>query len=420
MNLLIFAGAGTSIELGVPAMGGMATEFIAHSQQWNVEPLLVEKLMGSILDIEHLIESLDKICDARQPLQILDDLTTSLDSVDTVRSEVEWFVQHAAERIAALDANLMWGSVLRAAGEHELTFVTTNYDRGIELAANAVGITLMDGFEPFGGGEVARWIGFSSSNTNTSIIKLHGSTDWYSEQNSGHPLKLRHPMPLFGRGTLRLSNGEELGSALILPSREKILSKPPYPRLTQAFLNAVDSCDAAVFVGSSLRDEHIKDAAASIAMTRPVYIVNPNGNSLEVPHAKSIAQPASEFLVSTLPASLAYSEPLNMIGQDSSNEKKNTTSMLELLQIATNSQEHTDRRCEAIERLDQQSVTLGEHLISKLLSDNDVTVSRYALGLVATSPDRDVLLDSAKMSLHLSDASFAEELTLLEKIAGKS
>ncbi len=91
---------------------------------------------------------------------------------------------------------------------------------------------------------------------------------------------------------LRLSNGEALGSALILPSREKLLTKPPYPRLTQAFLNAADRCEAAVFVGSSLRDPHIRDAASSIASDRPLFLVNPSGDTLGVNQARAIAQPA--------------------------------------------------------------------------------------------------------------------------------
>ena len=134
MRMLIFAGAGTSIELGVPVMEGMAIEFRAHAEQWNVEPDIVIKLMGDVLDVEHLIESVDKICEARKPLEVLGGQVDSIDRVDIVRSELEWFVQHAAERIVSFDAQLMWGSVLRTAKDHTLTFVTTNYDRAIELA----------------------------------------------------------------------------------------------------------------------------------------------------------------------------------------------------------------------------------------------------------------------------------------------
>lgn len=416
MRLLIFAGAGTSIELGVPAMAGMAIEFIAHCKQWEVEPELVRQMMGDTLDIEHLIENLDQICAAREPLEAIGNLAARLDRVDTVRSEVEWFVQHAAERIAARDAHLMWGSVLRTATDHELTFVTTNYDRAIELAANAEQVSLVDGFQSFGETEVAPWTGFDAATSNPLIVKLHGSTDWYADQVSDQPLKLRHPMPLFGRAALRLSNGQELGSALVLPSREKLLSKPPYPRLSQAFLNAADACEAAVFVGSSLRDPHIRDAASTIATDRPVFIINPGGDSLDVNHAKPIAQPASQFLISTLPAALSHTDPRTILANTTDVPKKREASMLGLLRRATDENEQTERRCEAIEQLDQQSVTLDEHFIRELLSSNDGTVARYTLGLLATSLARETLLTTALQSPHATDNSFAEELTYLKQM----
>jgi len=231
VKVLLFAGAGVSIELGVPGMFGMGEEFLDHTKQWNVEPDLVQKLMGSSMDVEHLIEALDRICTARLSLEVIGQDTVPLERVDKVRAEVEWFVQHAAERVVAKDAKLMWGSVLRAASSHDITFVTTNYDRAIELAANAEQVHLDDGFGPFVHDETALWIGFGQTTASPPLVKLHGSTDWYeyADGKTASPTKLRHPMPLFGRATLHLSDGQELGSALILPSREKLLTHAPIP-----------------------------------------------------------------------------------------------------------------------------------------------------------------------------------------------
>ena len=90
--------------------------------------------------------------------------------------------------------------------------------------------------------------------------------------------------------------------------------------------------------------------------------------------------------------------------------------MLGLLRRATDENEQTERRCEAIEQLDQQSVTLDEHFIRELLSSNDGTVARYTLGLLATSPARETLLTTALQSPHATDNSFAEELTYLKQM----
>ena len=369
MKLLIFAGAGTSVELGVPAMTGMAKEFLSHCQQWDVEPEMVETLMSGELDIENLIENLDKIHGAALPLQTITDETSYLEKVSIIRSEVEWFVQHMAERVVGTDASFMWGAVLSASKSHELTFVTTNYDRGIELAANACGILLTDGFEQSGGQEIAKWGGFIESKTSPALIKLHGSTDWYTDLNTNAPLKLRHPMPLFGNSALNLSSGERLGSALILPSREKLLTKPPYPRLSQTFLNAGDNCEAAIFIGSSLRDSHIHDAAKTIASSRPVFIVDPNETSPAIDNIKYINEPASRFLMSTLPTALANADPLKVLEMAAS-QNTNNNRVIEFVRLANDIQESTERRCEAIDRLDQLSVKLGELQLKKLLSVN--------------------------------------------------
>jgi hypothetical protein len=309
----------------------------------------------------------------------------------------------------------MWGPALRSVRNHEVTFVTTNYDRAIELAANAEGVQLTDGFGSFADGEMARWIGLQQSKVNPSIVKLHGSTDWYSTSATGEPIKLRHPMPLFGRGTLRLPNNVDLGSALILPSREKLLTRPPYPRLSQAFLNAADACEAAIFIGTSLRDHHIRDAATEIAKSRPAFIVNPEGDNLGIGRAVGVAQSASRFLISTLPSALLAPEPVSALGnavQDPQHEEPNT---LELVRLATSTHEHSERRCQAIEMLDARSVALDGHFVRALVSDKDATVSRYALGLVPASTDRNILITTLQ-SPHVTDAAFAEELALLQQI----
>lgn len=415
MKLLVFAGAGTSVELGVPAMAGLATEFLQHARQWNVEPDLVARVMGSELDVEVLIERLDKVCSAKEPLGAVVDIGAEIARVDVIRAEVEWFVQHVCERIVPRDARLMWGSLLNCASVHEIALVTTNYDRAIELAANAEGHSLDDGFGPFHVSERASWNGFNAGGVDR-LIKLHGSTDWFADQTSGQPSKLRHPMPLFGRGTLRLPQGDELGSALVLPSREKLLTRPPYPRLTQAFLNACDRCEMAVFVGASLRDFHVRDAALTIARDRPVFVVNRQGKTFDIQGVVAIAQPASDFLISTLPAALSAADPASVLKNVSNNQIRTSTGIFESLQIALDDHQSTTRRCEAIEALDQRGVSLSAPIIEQLLVGEDCTVARYALALVTTSHESTHLSGAAHQCRHVNDALFAEELGLLEKI----
>lgn len=72
MKVLLFAGAGTSVELGVPAMAGLATDFRGHCRQYDVQAELVEPiLLNAGMDIEILIETLDQLCGAGPALDVV-------------------------------------------------------------------------------------------------------------------------------------------------------------------------------------------------------------------------------------------------------------------------------------------------------------------------------------------------------------
>lgn len=417
MNVLIIAGAGTSVELGVPGMAGLAEEFIDHSRQWDIEPSIVDQILGRTPDIEHLIEELDHICTARGSLQAIGENNLKFERYDKVRAEVEWFIQHAAERVLPREAALMWGGTLRASCHLNLTIVTTNYDRAIELAANAERVRLDDGFGDFDQRETAAWRGFGRSSGQLTLAKIHGSTDWYSEGDSGSPTKLRHPMPLFGRAELQLPDGSRLGSALILPSREKLLTRDPYPRLSQAFLNACDTCELAVIIGSSLRDHHLRGAAQSIANRAPTFVVNPSGTAQGIVNASAIAKNASSFLIGILPAALASSDPVKWLESIGSNKSAHNGSSLHSLRAALDDDEETFARCRAVEQLVEEGLVLDTHWMGQLLECSDPHVARYALGLIAQSPQQDELLKLAASSVHVeSNAAFSEDFSILKEM----
>jgi hypothetical protein len=413
LKILVLAGAGTSVELGVPGMVGMAEEFLSHARQWDIEPDLAAQIMGAVCDVENLIEGLDQISQAKTPLTAMGQ-EIDFARVDKLRSEVEWFVQHLAERLIPSDAHLMWGPLLRTVDPTHLTLVTTNYDRAIELAANAERLSLADGYTRFGKTEIAPWVGFAQDDRRTPLVKMHGSTDWYASDKHGVPYKLRHPMPLFGRSILSLSGGHQLGSALVLPSREKLLTRAPYPRLSQQFLNAADACDWASFVGSSMRDPHIREAAASIVRRVPLFIVNPAGETYGLEGACGIAQPASTFLMSTLPAALLTDDPIAYLRSTEADTSE--TSTLTAARQALNERAPTAVRCRALDELYGKKATLDSTHINELLRASDPTVARYALGLIPYSPVRESLIEEAERSLHYEDAAFGQDLVLLRSL----
>ena len=415
MKMLIFAGAGTSVELGVPSMSGLAAEFLAHSDQWKIEPEFVQEIMESELDVEHLIEEVDRICEGGASLEKIGRNFDDLAKAEKVRAEVDWFVQHAAERVALGDARLMWGSVLQASETHDITFVTTNYDRAIELAANGEGVPLQDGFATLDSVENIPWSGFEPKGITPKLVKLHGSTDWFSEKNSSEPIKIRHPMAMFGRATL-LFDGMELGSALILPSREKLLTRAPYPRLTQAFLNAADECEVAFFVGSSLRDDHIRNAARAIASRVPVFVVNISEDSRGVEGAFTIAEHASTFLISTLSNALCSANPLEILKEYSRSVVKEQGGILSIVKELLNADLEKKVRCNAAELLHGRKVTLAPKLVEQVLNQGDATFGRYVLGLIPYSAAYRELMEIAQNSVHSGDEAYRDEVAILRKV----
>ena len=424
MKILVFAGAGTSIELGVAAMTGMATDFLSHVRQWEVQPDIVDSLMGSVRDLERLIEKVDQICDARDSLDLLDlDMSQLGPRVATVRREVEWFVQHAAERIAAGDANLMWGPVLRCSKSHEIVFVTTNYDRAIEVAANAEGMRLDDGFAAPGVGETAPWIGFERNDGAVKLIKLHGSTDWYRDKPTRRAIKLRHPMPLFADGTLVFAD-RQLGAALVLPSREKILTREPYPWLSHEFLGAGASSEIIVVVGSSLRDPHIRQAAEAWAKKTPVFVVTPDGELQAVSGANVIRETASEFLISTLPNALGSHNPVACLKRrchradavEETQEPCRNDGIVNVVRVALDEGFDAASRCGAVGQLVDIGATLPPRWVEGLINEENPALARHALGLIMGSSEHQELTRIARESPHMGDGPFRDEYRMLREV----
>jgi hypothetical protein len=113
VNILIFAGAGTSVELGVPAMRDMALRLAEHLLERRLVPELVSKftelLRNAGYDIEDLIEELDHMTSAIDANAKWGNAAAALTGLRVLRQEAEWFVNHVCERVEAESAALLWG-----------------------------------------------------------------------------------------------------------------------------------------------------------------------------------------------------------------------------------------------------------------------------------------------------------------------
>jgi hypothetical protein len=307
-------------------------------------------------------------------------------------------------------------------GRAELTIASTNYDRAVEITASRLKKHIDDGFVPFGGNETAAWKGFREPQ-GTRLLKLHGSTDWYHGTDY-QVFKLRHPMPLYGPLEIvsRKAANLPLHSALVLPSREKQVTVPPFPELGTEFRNRAADAEVALFVGSSLRDPHIRDVCVSCVRARPTFVVSKSGAFADgvLPEgAVVIRQSAGQFLVSTFPRFLE-SHSVQVLIDSAASGSSALSDSLEWVVTASAVNGSTRDRCGAIERLADTGIPLAGVEVEALLRSSDADVSLYALGLIQASVDRDRLLEIARsLAQQKGSGEFSAELQLLENLVAK-
>jgi len=425
MKILLFTGAGASAELGIPTMRPMAEKFVEHLEQQRFPEDVVrrirERLVQAQYDIEHLIDDMDSIergnqANRRWGMEIK---SAGVDDIANIRREAEWFLMHICERVDPRAALCLWLPLFRQLGHHELTIATTNYDRAIEIAVAEIGAELHDGFSPFKTNEYTGWEGFQDDQF-PRLLKLHGSTDWYHSHDGGKVWKLRHAMPLFGALTLRAGANPslELGSAAVLPSREKKVTLAPYPALMFEFQLAARQVDLVMFVGTSLRDADIRSMCEEAANRVPTWFVSRRDSieSFAPDNVRHIRQSASYFVVSTLTHSLKASTP-DEAARVLDKAPAYTDSVLAPVVLLADKRNKAEERCSAIEKLASLRIGLLQDDIEPLFRDPNAEIRVYALGLVQDSPDRDSLMQAARtIAEEEPDSPFAKETQMLAKL----
>ena len=385
-----------------------------------------ELLNQTDYDMEGLMEHVESLERGQQSQEDLGFSVnqTLLNTTRAIRWEAEWFVQHVCERLRAIEAKTLWGPTLRKIGDHDLCIATTNYDRSIEVACRSWEVSYDDGFDVLSEADVAVWRGLGSIATGVMrLLKIHGSTDWY-RGDDGRVFKLRHPMPLYGDLTLSLGRdgddfGSRLTSSLILPTREKRTTQPPYPDLITDFRTFARETELAIFVGTSLRDPDLYDVCEQCAQRGvPTYYVTVDEESDLPMNVTKIVETASVFLTSTLPKFFACGDSGILDSRSNNSQKVNSTqSVLATLVAALSMGNEPDMVCEAIDSLLKNGAMLDISDIRNLLSNQDVAVRKYALALIPNSIDQAEAMAVAKdLAASDEDATFGQELRMLEEM----
>jgi hypothetical protein len=231
-------------------------------------------------DLESLLADLHGVLAIEQGLALLggdgSDQAKHVETARELRGYLDAFIisrceQFERDRSAAELRTLL---ALRSLGP--LWIFSTNYDRIIEEACEANGVTWSDGFEVACPRAVADWK--NEFETEVRIVKLHGSVNWYQDVPGGslHRLDRGYALPAHDFRLLR--GTQQLRPLMIIPTLEKQALGDPFIGLSMQFTDVLKDARLLIVAGSSLRDQHIRAFIKGRMRTLHVLLISPSAS----------------------------------------------------------------------------------------------------------------------------------------------
>jgi hypothetical protein len=276
---LIILGSGNSIPFGIPSMRGLATSLVASVQNTSPEWAALANELKNGKDLES----------ALQTVPVQEPLLTEI-----VRAT---WVTIAAHDVLVLNGLLQGSIVLPLTGlfthllrtaNPRICVITTNYDRLAEYAAEQVGQVPLCGFTP---GHIGKFhppiSDVGKVLPRLSILKVHGSLDWFCDVNGRHVAKMNAE-----------SIPPNLHPSIVTPGvskYEKSLSEP--------FRTILFQCDEALMAASSFlaigfgfNDDHIQPKIHERVCVQGAPLVVLAETLTPSVHSRFINNPCEEFL----------------------------------------------------------------------------------------------------------------------------
>ena len=287
-NLVLFLGAGASMQFGIPGMRDFVNllnnsvqsddEISDSTKELWRDLLSIADQEGMEPDLEWVLSVLNHLSERNlQPIITLlcsppDE--TKLQQLKTAANELRTVIKQHVRKRCRLPLDMtdhatkyytaFLEELLNARGYHPKIF-TTNYDNVIELSNEERNLSmppersrifLVNGFPA--SSPYPTWDPrvFEQKIVGDSVtqylFKLHGSVDWYTHPNNrGVALNI----PVFGED-LELRDGTKIEALLIYPVEEKRLFGAPFiDLLHQLRSTLLDETGILVVIGYSFRDE---------------------------------------------------------------------------------------------------------------------------------------------------------------------
>ena len=277
-------GAGASYPFGIPMMQELYTGFAEYIAAKRAHcSAMMERIAGgssSTLDLEGLISQLDKIRAVREGLGVLErsteqDLSQDLKIADELRGYLDAYLIEVCERFSRPKVEDKLSRLVDFCNSHESYVFSTNYDRLIETACDAVSVSCIDGFEQNSNRPESAWLGALHQGNGVRLLKLHGSVNWYHEELTGKIFRLEKGYSLPSHEYSLNHGNRALRPLMIIPTLEKVVLQNPYATLLTAFSDALRETEILIVVGSSMRDAHIRNTIGTRSDGLEIVLVNP-------------------------------------------------------------------------------------------------------------------------------------------------
>lgn len=241
-------GSGASIPLGIPGMPTLQAHLLK-----SVAP--DEQEIAAWLFVKTALANGDDLETALLHTQVPDSLSRKI--VESTWGLISGHDADVLEKLATGSVELPLSRLLRwltRSTHHEISIVTTNYDRLAEYAADAADLVHLNGFGP---GYVRnretsttfRVMRGSQSARMARLWKVHGSLDWFERANDQIICaRLTRARPI------------DLRPVIVTPGVEKYLRThlEPFRTIMAGADNALGTAKAVLCIGYGFRDTHIE------------------------------------------------------------------------------------------------------------------------------------------------------------------